>query len=131
MADLAPPQDGPFDPIDIHVGAEIRRRRKFLSMSQSGLAEQLGITFQQIQKYERGANRVSASALYRIAITLKTTPGAFFEGLGELPREDSAYLAREASIKRAGMLMPSLAKIADLPIEHRQALSRVIDAMVH
>jgi transcriptional regulator with XRE-family HTH domain len=64
------------DPIDIEVGARIRVRRKFLSLSQSALAEALGLTFQQVQKYERGANRVSASMLVKIAAKLETTVGA-------------------------------------------------------
>jgi transcriptional regulator with XRE-family HTH domain len=64
------------DPIDVEVGARIRVRRKYLSLSQSALAEALGLTFQQVQKYERGANRVSASMLVKIATRLETTVGA-------------------------------------------------------
>jgi transcriptional regulator with XRE-family HTH domain len=64
------------DPIDIEVGARIRVRRKYLSLSQSALADALGLTFQQVQKYERGANRVSASMLVKIATKLETTVGA-------------------------------------------------------
>ena len=55
------------DPIDVGVGARIRIRRRELGVSQGLLAEHLGLTFQQVQKYERGANRVSASMLVRIA----------------------------------------------------------------
>ena len=64
------------DPIDIEVGARIRVRRKYLSLSQSALAQALNLTFQQVQKYERGANRVSASMLVKIAVKLETTVGA-------------------------------------------------------
>src|ERR1700712_2541885 len=64
------------DPIDVEVGARIRVRRKYLSLSQSALADALGLTFQQVQKYERGANRVSASMLVKIAPKLETTVGA-------------------------------------------------------
>jgi transcriptional regulator with XRE-family HTH domain len=64
------------DPIDVEVGARIRIQRKALSLSQSGLADALGLTFQQIQKYERGANRISASMLVKTATRLKTTVGA-------------------------------------------------------
>jgi transcriptional regulator with XRE-family HTH domain len=64
------------DPIDVEVGARIRVRRKYLSLSQSALADALGLTFQQVQKYERGANRVSASMLVKIAAKLETTVGA-------------------------------------------------------
>ncbi len=52
------------NPVDIHVGKRIRARRKEVRVSQERLAEQLGLTFQQVQKYEKGANRVSASKLY-------------------------------------------------------------------
>ena len=74
-------EDASPNPVDIHVGLVIRQRRKALSISQQALAECVGITFQQIQKYERGANRVSASMLHRIANALRCEPGAFFMGL--------------------------------------------------
>ena len=61
------------DPIDIDVGARLRIRRKQLSISQSTLGEHLGVTFQQVQKYERGANRISASMLVRAAEKLHMT----------------------------------------------------------
>ena len=65
--------------IDIHVGARIRMRRTILGMSQEKLGEALGITFQQVQKYEKGTNRVGASRLQAIADTLKVAPAFFFE----------------------------------------------------
>jgi transcriptional regulator with XRE-family HTH domain len=68
-------REGP-DPIDIAVGARIRTRRRATGFSQTQLAESLGITFQQVQKYERGANRVSASMLVRIAAKLETSVAA-------------------------------------------------------
>lgn len=70
-------------PIDIHVGNKVRIRRKFLGYSQEELAKAIDLTFQQIQKYERGANRVSASKLFQIAIALKAPVAYFFEGYGE------------------------------------------------
>jgi transcriptional regulator with XRE-family HTH domain len=70
-------------PTDIHVGARIRLRRKGLGVSQQQLADSLGLTFQQVQKYERGANRVSASKLQAIAKTLQTPISYFFQGLDE------------------------------------------------
>lgn len=69
------------NPVDLHVGARIRMRRRILGVSQERLAEGLGLTFQQIQKYERGANRVSASKLYEIAKSLQSPVDYFFEGL--------------------------------------------------
>jgi transcriptional regulator with XRE-family HTH domain len=70
-------------PVDRHVGLHIRMRRKALGISQEKLAESLGLTFQQVQKYERGANRVSASKLWEIARALKTNVAYFYEGLEE------------------------------------------------
>ncbi|KQV62217.1 Cro/Cl family transcriptional regulator [Caulobacter sp. Root343] len=78
------------NPVDLHVGARIRMRRKILGVSQERLAEDLGLTFQQIQKYERGANRVSASKLYEIAKSLQSSVGYFFEGLADTTREGMA-----------------------------------------
>lgn len=64
------------DPIDVAVGARIRIRRRWLGQSQTALATALGITFQQVQKYERGTNRVSASMLVKIAAKLETSVAA-------------------------------------------------------
>ena len=70
--------------VDIHVGARIRMRRKAMGLSQTQLADSVGITFQQLQKYERGTNRVSASKLYGMAVTLQTSVAWFFEGMSNL-----------------------------------------------
>lgn len=69
------------NPVDVHVGARVRLRRLMLRMSQDKLGENLGVTFQQIQKYERGANRVSASRLWGMADILEVPVQYFFEGL--------------------------------------------------
>ncbi|MBN8531826.1 MAG: helix-turn-helix transcriptional regulator [Alphaproteobacteria bacterium] len=68
-------------PVDIHVGKRIRQRRIMLGLSQEILADSVGVTFQQVQKYERGTNRVSSSRLFDVAKTLGTTISYFFEGL--------------------------------------------------
>jgi transcriptional regulator with XRE-family HTH domain len=67
------------NPIDVHVGSRIRLRRTLLGMSQERLAEAIGLTFQQVQKYERGANRVGASRLYDLARVLDVAVSYFFE----------------------------------------------------
>ena len=67
------------NPIDIHVGGRIRLRRNILGLSQEKLGEQLGITFQQIQKYEKGTNRVGASRLQEISSILEVPVSYFFE----------------------------------------------------
>lgn len=68
-------------PVDLHVGQRVRQRRWLLGMTQQQLAEKVGIKFQQIQKYETGANRVSASRLWDIASTLDVSINFFFDGL--------------------------------------------------
>ncbi len=67
-------------PVDTYVGDRVRMRRKFLGMSQEQLAGHIALTFQQVQKYERGSNRISASKLFDIAKALKTPIAYFFEG---------------------------------------------------
>ncbi len=71
------------NPIDIHVGSRIRLRRTMLGMSQEKLGESLGITFQQIQKYECGANRISAARLWQLAEALQSPVSYFYDGLEE------------------------------------------------
>lgn len=90
-------EDKTPDPVDIHVGRRLRMRRKDLGYSQQALADALGLTFQQVQKYEGGANRISASKLHATAMFLKTPIGFFFEGLDDPEGADStaADLANE------------------------------------
>jgi transcriptional regulator with XRE-family HTH domain len=68
------------DPIDRHVGSRVRMRRIMLAMSQEKLGAALGLTFQQVQKYERGANRIGASRLQQISHILRVPVAFFFEG---------------------------------------------------
>jgi transcriptional regulator with XRE-family HTH domain len=84
------------NPVDRHVGLRIRMRRKELGISQERLAESIGLTFQQVQKYERAANRVSASKLWEMSRALSTSIGYFYEGLGELLEPPGSNLPREA-----------------------------------
>jgi transcriptional regulator with XRE-family HTH domain len=79
---------GPYPhPVDRHVGQAIRARRKALGLGQVELGIQLGISFQQVQKYEQGINRVSASTLHGLAIALEASVASFFAGL-ETPNGD-------------------------------------------
>src|SRR5580698_10700122 len=71
------------NPVDLHVGARMRLRRRMQGVSQEKLADALGLTFQQVQKYERGASRVSASKLYEIAAALRAPVSYFFDGLAD------------------------------------------------
>lgn len=68
-------------PVDVHVGERVKERRLELGMSQEKLATELGLTFQQVQKYERAANRISASRLYRLSEVLDVPVTYFFEGI--------------------------------------------------
>ncbi len=69
------------DPVDVHVGARLRYRRMLIGKSQEALGEELGLTFQQIQKYEKGQNRIGASRLYYLARALDVPVDFFFEAL--------------------------------------------------
>jgi transcriptional regulator with XRE-family HTH domain len=79
-AHLQLPRKKAPDLTDQHVGGRVRMRRKMLAMSQAQLAEALGITYQQVQKYERGANRIGASRLQQISHILQVPVAFFFEG---------------------------------------------------
>ena len=71
------------NPVDVHVGRRVRIRRVLCGLSQTALAEQLGLTFQQLQKYESGANRISASRLWQIAQILDVPISWFFMGIDD------------------------------------------------
>jgi transcriptional regulator with XRE-family HTH domain len=84
------------NPIDKHVGSRVRMRRMMVSMSQEKLGERLGITFQQVQKYEKGTNRIGASRLQQIASALSVPIGFFFEG-APVPNSSGSGLSEPAS----------------------------------
>jgi transcriptional regulator with XRE-family HTH domain len=114
--------------VDFYVGQKIRARRMFLRMSQSDVADALGITFQQIQKYERGLNRVGASRLQQISDALGVSPFYFFEGLPTPGKETFAPQQGELSERaivsflgtREGMaLVRGFLAIKEKPIRQR------------
>lgn len=85
------------DPIDIHVGGRVRLRRTLMGLSQAALARSLGLTFQQIQKYEKGYNRIGSSRLFQIARILEVPVAYFFEAMaGEHGAEFSVAETGEA-----------------------------------
>ena len=86
-------RDGP-DPVDVHVGGRVRERRVSLGMSQTDLGEYLRLTFQQIQKYEKGKNRISASKLWALSHFFEVPVEWFFEGLGETSHKQNDIMAR-------------------------------------
>jgi transcriptional regulator with XRE-family HTH domain len=100
------------DPVDVHVGSRVRLRRNMLGLSQEKLGEAIGLTFQQVQKYERGANRVGASRLWELSRTLDVSIQFFFDhedpvrappaaGFGETPQEsfDSDPLHKRETVE--------------------------------
>ena len=76
--------------IDLHLGKRLRRRRRLLGMTQQQLAMQVGIRFQLIQKFECGANRISASRLWQLSEALETPVSYFYDGLSEVLEQQSA-----------------------------------------
>lgn len=116
------------NPIDIHVGSRIRLRRNMLSMSQEKLGESLGITFQQIQKYEKGTNRVGASRLQAIASILGVPVSFFFEDAPDTPalqgagfREDNStnYVVDFLNSSEGLQLNRAFVKISDAKVRRR------------
>ena len=101
-------------PIDVHVGKRLRLRRSILGMSQDALGSAIGITFQQVQKYERGVNRMGASRLYQFATLLNTNVSYFFDEFQEpseggdalgLAESDAAGFEHEKMASRETMEM--------------------------
>ena len=100
-------------PVDEHVGARLRQLRKAIGMSQQVLGERLGLTFQQVQKYERGTNRVSASKLHEAALVLGVSISDFFEGLpaSESPSDSLAVkMSAEPDLRRLVSLYQAIPK---------------------
>jgi len=84
-------------PIDIYAGARLRMQRQLIGMSQQQMAKSIGLTFQQIQKYEGGTNRLSASCLYQIAQVLKVPVSYFFDELTDPNPKPQKIIAEQAS----------------------------------
>lgn len=117
------------DPIDIHVGQRLRLARKNCKMSQDKLADAMGVTFQQVQKYERGSNRVSASMLWRASHALGEPISYFFEGL-EGAIGVSMALQLEQRAVMACLRIPSLHRVNELTTAQQKALHNIIESML-
>src|SRR2546430_8443614 len=86
-------------PADMYVGARMRMRRNMLGLSQTEMGEQIGVTFQQVQKYEKGVNRIGASRLLQICNVLQVTPAWMFEGApGPKPKPTVAGAGMETPV---------------------------------
>ncbi len=117
-------------PVDRIVGRNVRIMRGLKGLSQTALGDQVGVTFQQIQKYEKGSNRISASRLFEIAKVLDTDVKWFFED-GPLPASDdndfAVPITEILGTKLDLMIMQKLFEIDDIPVKRR--LLALIDAL--
>lgn len=111
------PRNGKPNPVDVHVGSRVRLRRTLLGMSQEKLGEAIGLTFQQVQKYERGANRIGASRLFNLSQVLDVPVSFFFD---DMPREaaDAPVLGEEDDEERVVEFEPD-------PMAKRETLELV------
>jgi transcriptional regulator with XRE-family HTH domain len=125
----------PYHPVDVHVGQRIRAQRLLLGISQEKLGEATDLTFQQIQKYEKGSNRVGASRLHQFAEILRVPHQFFFEGLPLNARQ----METESSLMRAELAMAFTssnlgmrlaAGFAQLPDPQRRAFVKLVEAAV-
>ena len=111
--------DGTPNPVDVHVGTRMRLRRTLLGLSQEKLGAAIGLTFQQVQKYERGANRISASRLFDLARILDVPVSFFFDDMPDAVQSSSpsAVITGTASatsdpVARATRTWPEMARVA-------------------
>jgi len=123
------------NPIDRHVGSRVRMRRMMISMSQEKLGERLGITFQQVQKYEKGTNRIGASRLHQIANILGVPVAFFYEDMvgGELTpgfAEGSSpvYISEFMASPEGLALAKAFMKVSDPKLRRR--IVDLVEAMV-
>ena len=110
-----------YNPIDVHVGARLRARRTLLGLSQTALGDIMEISFQQLQKYEKGGNRISASRLYELSKLLDIDIGYFFDEMDRaIESESPAQLSRQKS-KRSPRKPPK----SEDPLHKRETLELV------
>ena len=116
------------NPIDVHVGGRVRLRRMLVGMSQEKLGERLGLTFQQVQKYEKGANRIGASRLFQISQILGVPVQFFFEDMSEdikseksgfSEADDSPYVMDFVSSSEGLQLNRAFTAIDDAKVRRR------------
>ncbi len=113
--------------VDIHVGQKIRQRRWLIGMTQQQLAAAVGIKFQQIQKYETGMNRVSASRLWDISRVLEVQPSFFFEGLDHAGSDDST----DENLMKKKETLELLRTYYQIPEDQRKRLLQLAQSLGH
>ena len=112
------------DPVDLAIGARVRMRRKSLALSQGALAARVGVTFQQVQKYEKGVNRIAASRLFDISASLDMPVARFFEGLtsaraGGVAEAHKDFAEDVLATPEGAQLMSLFASIESLKVRRR------------
>jgi len=117
------------DPVDRHLGQMIRARRLSIGLSQRDLAQALGLTFQQIQKYEKGVNRISASKLLAVARKLETPVSAFFDGLDVGGQGQSLFLEFAGFLELDGAADLARAYVTLSPHQRRRLVG-LVEAMI-
>lgn len=111
---------GSPNPVDVHVGGRLRLRRTLLGLSQEKLGDAIGLTFQQVQKYERGANRIGASRLHQLSQVLDVPVAFFFEGLAERAANGEGPTDNDPLLKRETLeLVRAYYRIADPQVRRR------------
>ncbi len=105
-------------PVDVHVGARLRVRRTLLGMTQTTLGDQLGVSFQQMQKYEKGTNRISSSRLYDLARVLDVPIEFFFDDMHTAVKASSPATIRHGRVKEPPGYVPN-------PMHKRETLELV------
>ncbi|MGB6230903.1 MAG: helix-turn-helix domain-containing protein [Litorimonas sp.] len=113
--------------IDLHVGKRLRRRRRLLGLTQQALAEQVGIRFQQIQKYECGANRVSAARLFELSEALSVPVQYFYEGLSDQEGETDNIASDVLSKKETMDLVRAYYAMGETPRKHLLDLAKSLE----
>ncbi len=110
-----------YNPIDVHVGARLRTRRTLVGLSQTVLGDAMGITFQQVQKYESGNNRISASRLYDVSKLLDIDIGYFFDEMDRTIESESPAQLSQKKLKRSAGKPPK----SEDPLHKRETLELV------
>jgi transcriptional regulator with XRE-family HTH domain len=110
-----------YNPIDVHVGARLRARRTLLGLSQTALGDAIGISFQQLQKYEAGSNRTSASRLYELSKILDVDISYFFDEMDRATESESPARLIQKKSKRSSQKPPK----SENPLHKRETLEFV------
>lgn len=128
---MARDKDEDIHPVDRHVGRRVQEKRLGLGLTQTALAKAVGVSFQQVQKYEKGANRVSASKLFEIADFMKVDIPFFFDGYGGAPglaEEAAPTFDHDHPMTKQSLEIARLAP--QLPLPKQKAVLQMMRAML-